>query len=165
MFDPNNDSGRAIVVAVGLLAGHLFLYGRKLKSNIKISTREILGDAMQFITMFVGAMGFQSLLKAFGWGPKDVWQTVTITIIFCMSFDTYLQKFRQIMDSRMGAIISAIFGKMPSNVIVGVPAGEGLPAKLAYTRTIPEEVVNREFNTDGIDDDDDDISSSIDKLN
>jgi hypothetical protein len=127
MFNLNDENGNALVVALGLVIAHLFIYGRKIKKNIKIKASELVGDFMQLGAMFVGAMSFFGGLELLHMRPQDTWQVVMITILFAMSFETYFQRARDAFQERMGMVTAAILGKLPDDAMMKVPAGKGVP--------------------------------------
>lgn len=131
MIDFNeNNNHNAIIVGAGLVIAHLFIYGRKIKKNVRIKVSELTGDFMQLGAMFVGAMSFFSGLELINMRPKDTWQTVMVTILFAMSFETYFQRARDALQGRFAAIIAATLGTMPDDALLRVPAGNGLPENI-----------------------------------
>jgi hypothetical protein len=126
MIDFNeNNNHNALIVGVGLV-----IYGRKIKKNVKIKVSELTGDLMQLGAMFVGAMSFFSGLELVGMRPHDTWQTVMVTILFAMSFETYFQRARDALQARFALVTAAILGQMPDDAVMKVPGGKGLPSEI-----------------------------------
>lgn len=131
MIDFNeNNNHNALIVGAGLVIAHLFIYGRKIKKNVKIKLSELTGDLMQLGAMFVGAMSFFSGLELIGMRPHDTWQTVMVTILFAMSFETYFQRARDALQARFALVTAAILGQMPEDAVMKVPGGKGLPSEI-----------------------------------
>lgn len=118
MFTFAEGSANPGLVLIGILIAQLFLYGRKVKANTKIQTRDLLGDVMQLGVVFVTCMGFVRIADGvMGFHIQDAWQLITVVIVFNMSFDTFFTKLRAGFDRRIGAAVDILLGNAPPTLV------------------------------------------------
>lgn len=124
-FDPEKWATPAFV-AIGLVISQLFMYGKKVKRRVKITTAELVGDLMQFGVKMVITI---TTIQVISWLTKkpidDMWQVVAVTILICTSFDNYFLKLRELALTRILGAGAVLFGKAPANAMFEFPGGEG----------------------------------------